>query len=109
MDYFFRVGVVGLKFPPLPLDFSIARREDYGAPVFKPVYCNNNCDPNAGKMIAAHPVGLFLDYSLMPFAVPRFHGLEPRLHLIPFSFYYQPLGRILTDNPNLDLLISPEN
>jgi hypothetical protein len=107
LDYFLRVGIVGLKFPPLPLDFNSERREDYGAPVFKPVYCEDNCDPNAGKMVAAHPVGLFIDYSLMPFVIPKFHGLELRLHLIPFSFYYIPLDNILTSNRDLELIISP--
>jgi len=105
-DYFFRVGVVGLKFPPLPLNFNSERREDYGAPVFVPVY--DQCE-EPRQMIAAHPVGLFLDYSLMPFVIPEFQGLGLRLNLIPFSFYYQPLGNIFPKEPNLRLLVSRQN
>jgi len=103
VDYFFRVSVVGLKFPPLPLNLNSERRADYGAPVFVPVY--NQCQ-EPKQIIAAHPVGLFLDYSLMPFVIPRFWP-DPQLQLIPFSFYYVPLGRILENEPDLDLLTSP--
>jgi hypothetical protein len=106
MDHFLRVGIVGLKTPPFPPVFN-RRQEDFGAPVFVPLYCNNHCDPNDQQIIAAQPVGLLLDHSFMPFTVLEFQGMVPHARLVPFSFYYQPLNIIMAKEPNLDLLISP--
>ena len=103
MDHFLRVGIVGLKTPPY-IPVLNRRTEDYGAPVFVPVRdCNN-----PQQIVAAQPVGLLLDHSLTPLVVPEFHGMVPYARAVPFSFYYQPLGLILTNEPNLDLLISPQ-
>ena len=65
---------MGLKIPPIPPVFNAGRREDYGAPVFVPVY--NQCQ-EPKHMIAGHPVGLLLEHSLMPFTITELHGIEP--------------------------------
>lgn len=103
MDFFLRVGIVGLKTPPYMPVFN-RRFEDYGAPVFVPVY--NQCN-EPKQIVAAQPVGLLLDHSLTPLMVPEFQGMVPHVRLVPFSFSYQPLSLIMAKEPNLDLLISP--
>src|SRR6185437_10314497 len=104
MNDFLRVGVVELRFPPHS-PFSVDHVEDYGAPVFVPVY--NQCQ-EPKQMIAAHPVGLLLQHSLMPFVDIVFQGLLPRPRTVYFSFYYQSLELILANEPNLFLLTSPQ-
>jgi hypothetical protein len=109
MDQFFHVAVVGLRVPPYFPIFNRAA-EDYGAPVFVPVY--DQCEET--KIIAAQPVGLLLNSRpIMPLAsfpglalTPE--GLELILSIFITYFTYQPLDRILDSNRDLDLLISPQ-
>jgi hypothetical protein len=112
-EYFFHVGIVGLKALPYVPVFNRAE-EDYGAPVFVPEY--DQCQ-EPKQITAAWPVGLLLlSKSVMPLAdlaniKAVFNPKGPGIVLPVFVSYfaYQPLNLILDNEPNLRLLISPKN
>ena len=102
MDYFSDMGLVSLPaFTSAQLDIATG---DPGSPVYIPKRDANN------RIILAYPAGLFDSYCVDYTVVLTPQGwIHIPLHPHESCFFYHPLDRILADNPDLELILSPEN
>jgi hypothetical protein len=102
MDFFPHAVAVTINAPTRALTDQVPAK-DWGSPVYVPERAIDT-----GRIIVAHPTGLFFGYCGNRIVVDVL-GAQ---HNIPLGadercFFYQPLDRILTNEPNLDLIRSP--
>jgi hypothetical protein len=102
IDYFQHMALVALTtFTRAQVDQVVFG--DSGAPVYVPSLDADD------RIVRVHPTGIFFSYCGRRVVIPTAMGMVS-IPLQPSEacFFYQPLDRILANEPNLELIISPK-